>query len=190
MMKNENLTPNRVGKCGRKKKLINSQTSIDKNLVTPMSGNRKLKRCEPNKKISMKRLDSPSSRKSSIENQAIKISTDLSPRKKAVIACLFDESLFTQRQIAKKANMSQAMVSRINRARMRKEELTSKRTRCGRKKKLSKRTERNFVKTVFYNRRFVWHRTKHLQSLWAKFFDSSFPLWDVISKHLFLPPTI
>ncbi len=114
MMKNENLTPNRVGKCGRKKKFINSQMSTDKNLMTPMSGNRKLKCCEPKKKTSVKRLDSPLSRKLSVENQATKISPDLSPRKKAMIACLLEESLFMQRQIAKKANVSQATVCRIS----------------------------------------------------------------------------
>ncbi len=125
-MKNENLMPNQVRKCGRKKKLINSQTSTDKNLVTLMSGNRKLKRCEPKKNTNMKRFDSPLSRKSRVENQATKISHDLPPRKKAEIACLLDKSLFTQRQIVKKANVSQATVSRINRARMRNEQLTSK----------------------------------------------------------------
>ncbi len=36
---------------------------------------------------------------------------------------------------------------------MRNEELKSKRARCGRKKKLSKRNERNLVKTVLNNRR-------------------------------------
>ncbi len=153
MMKTENLTPNGVGKCERKKKLINSQTSTDKNLVTPMSGNRKLERYEVKKKTSMKRLDSPLSRKSSVENQATKISPDLSPRKKAVIACLLDESLFTQQQTATKAKVSQTTVSRINRAQMRNEELMSKQTMCGRKKKLSERTERNLVKTVLNNRR-------------------------------------
>jgi len=79
---------------------------------------------------------------------------DLSPRKKALIEFHLNDILLSQRDIARKLNVSQKSVSRIHQSVREGSTPTVKRVgRCGRKKKISPRTERQLVHSVVCNRR-------------------------------------
>lgn len=80
--------------------------------------------------------------------------SDLSPRKVATIKLLLEEKRYSQREIANRLQISQKSVSRICQAE--KDGLDFRRGRrgkCGRKSKLSPRTERKLVQMAKDNRR-------------------------------------
>lgn len=79
---------------------------------------------------------------------------DLSPRKRALIKFHLEETTFSQKEIAKKLEISPALVCRVKKSLAAGGDLgVSRAGRCGRKKKLSPRDERKLVKMAKDNRR-------------------------------------
>lgn len=79
---------------------------------------------------------------------------DLSPRKRAVIKVYLKDSSLSQRDIAKKLQISQKSVSRISRLCQTKPDLLpSRKGKCGRKRKISEQAERRIVEDVLSDRR-------------------------------------
>lgn len=79
---------------------------------------------------------------------------DLSPRKIAMTKVLLEENHYSQREIARRLNISQKSVSRINRATNTNTIYESSRVgKCGRKPKLNERLKRKLKNMVLNNRR-------------------------------------
>lgn len=80
--------------------------------------------------------------------------SDLSPRKLALVECLLHERTYTQQEISKRLMISQASVSRVKKALDNDKQYSSSRVgKCGRKRIISPRTERKLVQLAKKNRR-------------------------------------
>ncbi|KAF6214236.1 hypothetical protein GE061_008975 [Apolygus lucorum] len=80
--------------------------------------------------------------------------TDLSPRKKALVACMLDQGESSQREIAKKLKISQKSVSRVKVSVQEETPLSPDRKgKCVRKSKFSPRLLRKMVQIAKTNRR-------------------------------------
>lgn len=80
--------------------------------------------------------------------------SDLSPRKVGVTKTLLEEKKYSQREIAKRLQISQKSVSRISQALKNGHDYSPARQgKCGRKSKVTPRTQRKLVQMAKYNRR-------------------------------------
>nr|XP_047137642.1 uncharacterized protein LOC124814172 [Hydra vulgaris] len=79
---------------------------------------------------------------------------DISPKKYSAVKTLLGEKVYTQTQIALKVGVSQKTVSRIKKCVDNQEPYEHHRIgNCGRKRKITPRTQRNLVKMALNNRR-------------------------------------
>lgn len=101
--------------------------------------------------------------------------SDLSPRKVALIKCLLQEKHCTQQEIANRLNISQSSVCRVRKSLDSGcEKVPARVGKCGRKSKFTPRTERKLVQMAMKNRRATGNDLKKsLEQYGVKVCDSS-----------------